>query len=357
MKIIDLKQDSPAWHAWRTNVIGASDAAVLVDASPYKTFWSLWAEKCNVVIPADLSKNPHVIRGKTFEDTARKEIESEFGKDPTPKQLKSISKEYEQVHSELLVPVCAQHDSYPYIGCSFDGLMRNGTPVEIKIPSDRVFEEVVSQQYSAKAVVFYSFQVQYQLLVSGAKKGFLVFYHLKSGQMQRFTIERDDKLLFRMKKRADELFAFIQSRTEPPKDSQRDPFFPKGDQAKIWSQRAARARYLKERIDKLQNEAKELQTEFDEAIAPCKIQLESQGFKFGQFAGLLLTKCERKGSVDYQRYFLDKHGAVPYLENFRKKSSEYWRATVDSHKLEMTDSAMDIDQSDAVDIKKSVGFF
>ncbi|MFP4496496.1 MAG: YqaJ viral recombinase family protein, partial [Halochromatium sp.] len=39
MKIIDLAQRSPAWQQWRAQGITASEAAIILDRSPYKTRW------------------------------------------------------------------------------------------------------------------------------------------------------------------------------------------------------------------------------------------------------------------------------------------------------------------------------
>lgn len=44
MKIINLPQRDKDWHDWRRKGITASDAAVLLGRSPYKTKWRLWAE-------------------------------------------------------------------------------------------------------------------------------------------------------------------------------------------------------------------------------------------------------------------------------------------------------------------------
>ena len=42
MRVVDLKQRTPEWHAWRNAGVTASEATVLL-GSPYKTPWRLWA--------------------------------------------------------------------------------------------------------------------------------------------------------------------------------------------------------------------------------------------------------------------------------------------------------------------------
>ncbi len=64
MKIVDLTQGDDAWLAWRKGGITATDAAILLDRSPYKTRWRLWAEKSGFAREVDLSLNPLVRRGE-----------------------------------------------------------------------------------------------------------------------------------------------------------------------------------------------------------------------------------------------------------------------------------------------------
>src|SRR5260364_319825 len=71
MKIIDIAQRSNAWHVWRRRGVTASDAAVLLGRSPYKTLWRLWAEKTGIAVEEDVSRNPFVQYGLCNEDSAR----------------------------------------------------------------------------------------------------------------------------------------------------------------------------------------------------------------------------------------------------------------------------------------------
>ena len=49
MNVIDLPQRTPAWLEWRAGGVSASDVAILLGLSPYKTPWRLWAEKTGLV--------------------------------------------------------------------------------------------------------------------------------------------------------------------------------------------------------------------------------------------------------------------------------------------------------------------
>ncbi|WP_407080697.1 YqaJ viral recombinase family protein [Enterobacter hormaechei] len=45
---------------WRRQGVTATDAAILLNRSPYKTRWRLWAEKTGYAREVDLSLNPLV---------------------------------------------------------------------------------------------------------------------------------------------------------------------------------------------------------------------------------------------------------------------------------------------------------
>ncbi len=63
MKIVNLSQREEDWLDWRRQGVTATDAAILLNRSPYKTRWRLWAEKTGYAREVDLSLNPLVRRG------------------------------------------------------------------------------------------------------------------------------------------------------------------------------------------------------------------------------------------------------------------------------------------------------
>ena len=65
--MIALEQRSPEWHDWRRQGVTASDAAVLLGESPYKSL-PTWEEKLGLLKPQDLSGNPNVQRGVREDD-------------------------------------------------------------------------------------------------------------------------------------------------------------------------------------------------------------------------------------------------------------------------------------------------
>ncbi len=48
MKIVDVVQRTPEWERWRAQGVTASEAAIVLGRSPYKTPWRLWAERTGI---------------------------------------------------------------------------------------------------------------------------------------------------------------------------------------------------------------------------------------------------------------------------------------------------------------------
>jgi putative phage-type endonuclease len=67
------KQNSKAWLEWRRSGIGASDAPIIMEKSPYKTVLDLWKDKTGVA--EEQKMNPAMMRGHLLEDKARKLFE------------------------------------------------------------------------------------------------------------------------------------------------------------------------------------------------------------------------------------------------------------------------------------------
>ena len=53
MKITDVIQRTPPWERWRAQGVTASEAAIVLGRSPYKTLWRLWAERTGLAREAD----------------------------------------------------------------------------------------------------------------------------------------------------------------------------------------------------------------------------------------------------------------------------------------------------------------
>lgn len=163
MKVVDLEQGSAAWLGWRAGGIGASDAAVVLGLSPFKTAERLFQELTGQVEP-ELG-NYAMRRGQRLEPVAREE--------------------YERRHGIPMPPCCGEHEAMPWVRASFDGLSVMGDLVlEIKWPNWQAHEEALG----GRVPEYYWPQVQHQLLVSGAER----LHYLSGSQHSKF--ERADRM-------------------------------------------------------------------------------------------------------------------------------------------------------------------
>jgi putative phage-type endonuclease len=156
-RIEPLKQNTAAWHHWRRQGIGASDAPVIMGETPFKTPRTLWSIKTGRA--KEEPAGPAARRGQGLEHFARRAYERQTG-----------------IQVE---PLCLVHEEFEWMRASLDGLSFDGsTLVEIKCPlslRDRVSAEQgrIPSQYRA--------QLQHQLEVSGAEQAHYWSFHGSAG--------------------------------------------------------------------------------------------------------------------------------------------------------------------------------
>lgn len=309
MIYVDLGQRTPEWLGWRFMGITATESAVILGRSPYKTPWQLWREKTGRSIPADLSKNPLVRRGRMLEDAARRAFEFR--------------------HAEVLFPECAEYSAEPLFRASFDGLTADEEPVEIKCPSEKVLSDVKTFGRESEAFRLYNIQVQHQLLVAGAEHGWLVFFDSKTGDLTEFEIFSDEALIAEILKAGRAFWKAVMDDVEPKKDAQRDFFVPKTkEEIHEWTHLAADYISASSEVANLKAQIERLNAE----RTRCKdgLALMMGKFCYADYAGVALTRRKAMGSVDYER-LCEARGITPEeLASFRRKPKESWliRTTV-----------------------------
>lgn len=145
---MDSQQGSNSWHDWRKKGIGASDVPILLGLSPWKTPLELFNEKTNQTKPdAKSSGNFATIRGQWLEQEARTQ--------------------YELLADCDMPPILVVHPEYPYMRASLDGYnIELSRVLEIKCPGKEDHKTAMAGKVPEK----YYPQVQYQLLVTGAKE-------------------------------------------------------------------------------------------------------------------------------------------------------------------------------------------
>ena len=303
MIYVNLDQRTPEWLSWRFMGITATESAVILGLSPYKSLWRLWCEKTGRSRPADLSKNPLVTRGRLFEDAARQAFEVK--------------------HAEVLFPQCGEYSEEPLFRASFDGLTAEGEPVEIKCPSEKVLSEVKTFGRESEAFKLYYIQVQHQLLVAGAERGWLVFYDSKSGDLTEFEIFSNENLIDEILTQGRSFWNAVVNEVEPKKDPQRDFFIPKTEgEIAEWSQLAADYISATREVENLKAQIERLNVNRNR----CKESLASMmgEFRFADFAGVALTRRSVTGTVDYEKFCSAKGITPEELASYRKEAKESW---------------------------------
>ncbi|WKJ90169.1 YqaJ viral recombinase family protein [Methylomonas montana] len=305
MKVINVSQRSDAWRQWRSQGISASEAAIVMNHSPYKTPWRLWAEKIGLVLEARLDNNPLIRAG----------IQQE------PEALQR----FEDKHDLMLLPLCGESEQYPLMRASFDGLSDSNEPVEIKCPHETTFLDVLLNREASEAYQLYWCQVQQQLLVSEAQRGFLFFYH--QDQDVEFEIQRDETFLTRLVDTAMDFWSAVKSKKEPSKDPERDLFLPKGHAEQQWQQLAATYRQRALTILDLKTQLNQLEDE-QSRIEYTLVALMGD-YVAAEHSGLRISRFQSQGAIDYKAALqaLQPDVQATALEVYRKPSAMRVRVT------------------------------
>tara|TARA_R110001583_G_scaffold33668_2_gene113721 strand:+ start:83 stop:1081 length:999 start_codon:yes stop_codon:yes gene_type:complete len=312
MKIIPVQQRTPEWLDWRKGGVSASEIAIILGLSPYKTPWRLWMEKKGRVAAPDLSRNPNVRRGVELEDHARRLFEED--------------------HDVLLMPVCAESDLYDIFRCSFDGVDDNGIPVELKVPAESTWDEVKEKGEEAQAFQLYRPQVMFQIFVAEADYGFLVFYRRNDDGTEEkveFRIDRDENLISEIIEKGLQFWDSLVHDIEPEQDPERDHFYPIEDEViAAWRDQAAIYRDNDSEIKKLESQVKAIKAKQKKAQdALLGIMGE---FTQAEYEGLKISRFLVEGAVDWKTLIAEKLPDLvdDEINTYRKTSSERCKVTL-----------------------------
>lgn len=142
MRIVNIEQDTPEWHEFRAQGIGASEAPTIMWENPYESPFSLWRRKTGRA--GAKTQTAAMAHGKNTEQVARDAYCAETG--------------------DFMPPACGIHDEFDWMRASFDGI--NGkTILEVKCPSE-IQNHLTARE--GQVPDHYLAQVQHQLAVSGA---------------------------------------------------------------------------------------------------------------------------------------------------------------------------------------------
>jgi putative phage-type endonuclease len=277
-----LEQNTPEWEAMRKGKIGASDAPVIVEASPYKTPFRLWEEKLGLV--AGTGRTEAMQRGHDMEPVARAKLEEMTGM--------------------LFLPAVKFHSSIEWMMCSLDGISLDETTIaEIKCSGKKAREATEAGIVPEK----YFPQLQHQMEVCGKEEAIYFSFDGKDGASVK--VVRDDRFIKKMLEKEKKFYECLQN-FEPPALVDKDF---------VYIDDSVRSRLASDWIA-LNKSIKELQ----EQEKGVRNELISYSPRSSIGGGLKISKITRKGNVDY--------GRIPELKNvklddYRKRPIETWKLT------------------------------
>lgn len=274
-----MDQRTPEWHAMRRNKIGASDAPVIMKKSPWKTPYQLWQEKLELV--DGQTTNSAMQRGNDLEPVAKQALEAKLGMPLGPQIRLATARSWMMASLDAV---------------SFD----ERTVAEIKCPGKADHETALAGHVPEK----YYPQLQHQIEVCGVD---MMYYFSYTGVDDvLLEVPRDDKYIAQLLIEEEKFYECMMN-FDPPE-------LMTGDYT--WQDGAKWAKLVEElnEIKKLKKREEEIKEELI-AIAEGK---NARG------AGITLTKCLRKGCIEYKKI---PELANIDLEQYRKKASEFWRIT------------------------------
>jgi len=276
-----VQQNTSEWLELRKGKIGASDACVIMGVSPWSTPYALWEEK--VGIRENRVPTRSMQRGNALEKEARECFTKMTG--------------------ILVMDMVKFHPKFDWMMASLDGIDMDGKEVvEIKCPGEEDHDMALHGYIPPK----YYPQLQHQMEVAGIDKMHYFSYDGQEGAL--VSVPRNEKYIEDMI-RKEKAFYQCMMTLEPPTLSDKD-YVEKHDEewfevASSWVSCQENLNNWKEKEERLRNQL---------------ISMTEDKNCFG--AGVKISRCVRKGTVDYNR--------IPELKDidvnqYRKPDSQFWR--------------------------------
>lgn len=283
--ILNIEQGSPLWHELRSTSLGATSASVLSGVNPWKTEAALYDE---MVEGKTVPMNERMQRGMDLEPIARKL--------------------YEDAYSVKLFTPTLRHKSIPFMHASLDGLSECGKyAVEIKC-SEKCYREALI----GIIPVYYQYQLQQQMGICGLKSMHYVAYW--EGEIEVIEYEFDENLWQNIEINAINFYeSHIRPKTRPltSKDKMVELVVDDEERTEL--------EYNFSNLELVRNKIKALEKMEKHISDQILSRATGDSFKFNRWS---VTKCERKGNVNYK--FIPQLEGVN-LDDFRGESITYWK--------------------------------
>jgi len=283
---VPIKQGTEDWHIWRDGGIGASEIAAIAGCSPYLKAHELLDIKCGRRIPDEF---PQFLadKGHRLEAIARAYVEGLIG--------------------EQLFQFCYQHDDYPFIRYSSDGITESESLlIEVKHVGAALWDRVNSEGYIPEHV---EWQMVQGYACSGANKGIYCAVHTKTNQIATVMHERKESQVGACVDLCRDFMSKIENgETLPDPDA---PIDMEGNNEFI----SAMATYfdLDEQIEALRKAQSEVKS----------VLIDLAGKRKAHCSLGSISSYERAGSLSYAKFIKDEGLKVP--EKYRGKSSTVYK--------------------------------
>lgn len=288
IEILSIEQGSEAWHKLRSEHIGASEAASIMDVDPWISRYQRWQQKIGLLPPQE--ETEAMRRGKELEPVAREEFYNQTGIQTWPVVIKNIK--------------------YPYLLASMDGVQLSMLgyvqyAVEIKVPGKKTHEMAMNDIIPEH----YQWQLLHQMIVCDLQTIFYFSWNETSSKILEFS--RDPDMEKRYLEQAEEFWKSVQDPVgKPIEPGDSDYLDMEGD--KEWEHKSYCWMHAKQRKEEAIKDEEECR----------KILIELSKNQCAQGNGVRLTKYVSRGRIDY--------GAIEELrgvnlEQYRKPNTVAWR--------------------------------
>ncbi len=288
---IELIQGTPEWHALRKTKITATDAAIIMGQSHWKTRIELYHDKLSSEPP--MAPNARMQRGLDLESAARELFTLKTGIELIPK---------DDPRNVVI------HPEKNWMMASLDAVSVCGNyTAEIKCPGEKDHNTALQ----GKVPDHYFPQVQHQFEVRKPKKHYYFSFDGFDGPI--LEVKPDWEYIKNMIEEEYKFYQCLITRT-PPEPAEGDYIEREDD---LWRQCASNWMGVTSQIKDLEKQEEELRKQL--------VFLSGESNTKG--AGISLCQVQRKGLVDYSK--------VPELkgidlDKYRKGSTTSWRITCHS---------------------------
>lgn len=290
------------WKALRRKYIGGSDAASVVGLNPYKSAYSLWAEKTGKI--AEFEGNLATDVGAFLEDFIAKRFEQETGK--------KVRRE----NASIL------NDKYPWAIANFDRvIVGEDAGLECKFTDSINLKKYKGGEYPER---FYAQCVHY-LALSGKKRWYLAVL-IGNKEFKWFCIERDEDEIKTLMSEEEKMSVCIKTNTPPAVDGTESTakaisvIYPEsnGTFVNLMGYEAALQNYLsiKKRIDELTEQKDEVANRIKAFMREAE-KGESNHYKVSWASSAKTIFDHKAFAKDHSEFDLSKYYKLSPSRTFR----------------------------------------